>query len=113
MKIVKLVILWLLILMSLAAGAAKVMQMPQEVKFFQNVGLSLGFLIPLGAFQMAGGLLGAIPKTRKYGAVMMTLAFVASAIMVFMSGNISFGLISLIPAALAGALLLDRAGDTP
>lgn len=106
MRILKLIILVLLILMSLAAGAAKIMQMPQEMTFFQDIGLSLGLLVPLGVVQVIGGLLAAIPKTRKFGAIVMALVFLASAIMVFMSGHIGFGVISLIPAALAGWLAL-------
>lgn len=104
MKILKLVILVLLVLMSLAAGVAKIMQMPQEMKFFEDIGLSLGLLVPFGVVQVIGGVLAAIPKTRKLGLIIMPLVFLGSAVMVFMSGNMGFAAVSLIPAGLAGAL---------
>ncbi|MEP3653884.1 MAG: hypothetical protein ABJO36_03220 [Litorimonas sp.] len=110
MRILKLVGLGLLVLMSLAAGFAKVMQMPQEVAFFESAGLSLGPLIPFGIIQLIGAGLGLIPKTRKLGLASMAVSFLASALMIFVSGNTVFGMVSLIPAVLAGVLAFSKWG---
>lgn len=109
-KVFKYVLLGLLVLMSLAAGIAKVMQMPQEVAFFESAGLSLGPLIPFGILQLIGGGLSLIPKTRKLGLASMAVSFLASALMIFVSGNIVFGIVSLIPVALAGFLAFNKWG---
>ena len=101
MKYVYLAILVLLILVSLAAGAAKVMQTPQEVEFFQQVGMGTGVLITFGIIQILGGLLAILPKFRKLGLTIMAAMFLLSAVQIFMTGNAVFGSLSLIPAALA------------
>ena len=55
MKLVQTIILVILILLSLAAGAAKLMQVPQEAQFFADAGLGIAAMISLGAFQIVGG----------------------------------------------------------
>lgn len=104
MKWVKIIVLVLIALMSGAAGLAKVMKTPQETAFFEAVGLDLTFLIPLGIAQILGALLAVNPKTRRFGLGLVALGFLISAIMIFMSGNIGFGLGSLIPVIIAASL---------
>lgn len=104
MKIFKTIILVLLIAMSLGAGAAKIFQIPQEVEFFTQAGLSVTFMMALGALQIAGGGFSAFQKFRKPGAAVMGIGFLVSTIVIFINGNIGFGVISLVPAALAGFL---------
>jgi len=81
MKILRIIILVIVTLLSLAAGLAKVMQVPQEAAV-------------------------AIPKTRNIGAIVTAVIFLISAIMIFMNGQVGFGLFSLLPTALAGSVLL-------
>ncbi len=87
-------------LLSLAAGTAKIMQTPQEVEFLTGQGLSLNLIMAFGIIQILGGILLLVPKTKLIGAVISLIAFTASAILVFSSGNINFGVISMIPVAI-------------
>jgi uncharacterized membrane protein YphA (DoxX/SURF4 family) len=112
MKIFQMILLIILVLMSAAAGAAKAMQMPQETVFFEDAGLSLGLLVPLGVLQIIGSIMLAVPKTRKPGAIIVALCFLASALTIFKTGQIGFGLISLLPVA-AAAFLYTRNWASP
>lgn len=105
MKIFRIVVLVVLIAMSLSAGAAKVMQMPQEVQFFEAAGLNVHLLMALGALQIIGGVLAAFPDFRKSGAIIIGVGFLVSSFAIFMTGDIAFGAFSLLPVALAGFLV--------
>lgn len=105
MKIVNIIIIAVVALLSIAAGLAKVMQSPQEMEFLQGLGLSSVLIVIFGLVQIVGGVLLAPKKTRMVGAVMVTLGFVVSTVLIFIAGNVAFGLFSLIPAALAGMIV--------
>jgi len=100
MKMLKIVILVLLIIVSLAAGGAKLLQMPQEVRFFRDAGLDIDLLIPLGAMQIIGALLAIPKKTRLYGLILVSAGFLISAVAIYLTGNVLFAMVSLIPFAL-------------
>ncbi len=106
MKIVQTVILVILILLSLAAGAAKVMQVPQEVQFFADAGLGVAAMISLGVFQILGAALSAVPKFRLIGAATMGAGFLVSALIILMTGDLMFAVISLIPVLLSGFVFI-------
>lgn len=108
MKILRIAILAIVAILSLAAGLAKVMRVPQEAVFFEGLGLSLGLMTAIGALQLVGALCVIFPKSQKLGAILAATAFLTSAIMIFMNGQIAFGLFSLLPAALAGSVLFFR-----
>jgi len=91
----------LLALLSVAAGAAKIMQMPQETAFFQQLGIPLSLMIAFGGLQIVGGLAAVIPKSRKWGLILIALMFLLSSVQISAAGNFVFALVSLIPAALA------------
>ncbi|MBT8050224.1 MAG: hypothetical protein KJN61_07435 [Gammaproteobacteria bacterium] len=110
MKIVSYLIITILALLSIAAGLAKIMQTPQEMEFLQGAGLSPGLIVLFGLVQILGGLLLVPGKTRIVGAVMAASAFAISAALIFMSGNLSFGLISILPVALAGIVIYQCSG---
>lgn len=101
MKILKLILLVIVILVCISAGIAKVMRMPQEVQFFEALGVNLILLTLLGLLQVMAGLLLIAKKTRRSGAILAALAFLASTVMIFANGQIGFGLFSLIPVALS------------
>jgi hypothetical protein len=105
LKFINIFIVVAIALLSIAAGLAKVMQTPQEIEFLQGLGLSTFLIIVFGLVQIAGGVLLASKKTRMAGAVMVTFGFVVSAALIFIGGNVVFGLFSLIPAALAGMII--------
>ncbi|GAA4052213.1 hypothetical protein [Parerythrobacter jejuensis] len=94
-------ILGLLVLLSLAAGVAKVLQAPQEVQFFIDAGWGQGLLLPFGLVQIAGGVLALLGRSRRIGAILMALGFFLSAVAIFLTGNTVFAFLSLIPVALA------------
>ena len=100
MKIFQTVILVLLILLSFSAGIAKVLQVPDDVKFFQNAGLNLNLLMLLGVFQLASGILLIFQKTRIWGAIVLAVTLLISTIVIFINGQMLFGIISLLPIIL-------------
>lgn len=97
MKIVKIILIAVIALLSVAAGLAKVMKVPDEVAFLAGQGLSEMMILVFGAVQILGGVLTAIPQTRLFGTVVVLIGFLLSAVLVFLSGNLAFGLISLLP----------------
>ena len=104
MKIVHILIVAAIAILSVAAGLAKVLQSQHEIEFLQGLGLSIFVIMVFGLLQIIGGVLMAPEKTRMPGAVLVTLGFVVSTVLVFIGGNVTFGLISVIPAALAGMI---------
>lgn len=113
MKIVNALIIAIIALLSIAAGLAKVMQSPQEMEFLQSFGLSSFLIVVFGLVQIAGGVLLVPRKTRMPGAILATSALLLSAILIFIGGNLVFGLVSLIPVALAFLLIYKTAhGNT-
>lgn len=112
MKLAQKIILIILILMSFAAGAAKVMQMPQEVAFFAKAGLGVGIMVALGVMQIFGAALSIPPGLRVAGAAIMGAGFLASAVIIFMTGNLVFASVSLLPVLLTGVIITNarRAG---
>ncbi len=94
---------WILLtLLGVAAGTSKMMQIPQEMAFFQGeMGFSSELIMVFGALQFLGGLLMVFKKTRLTGAILLGLTLFLSCIVVFMSGNIGFGMVSVIPVLMA------------
>ena len=105
MKNLSTIILIILIVMSLAAGAAKLMRTPDEAAFFEAAGLGAGVMLGLGALQVVAALIAALPKTRLPGLGLVAAGFLASTIIILMTGNISFALVSLLPVAFAGFVM--------
>lgn len=113
MKIVNNLIVALIVLLSIAAGLAKVMmQTPQEMEFLQGLGLSTKLIVIFGLVQIAGGVLLVPRKVRIFGAVLATAAFVLSTVLIFIGGNLAFGLFSILPVALAGVVIYQSVGNT-
>jgi len=104
LKIINILIVAVIAILSVAAGLAKVMRSPQEIEFLQGLGLSIFVIMVFGLIQIIGGVLMAPERTRMPGAVLVTLGFVISTVLIFIGGNVTFGLISVIPAALAGVI---------
>ena len=105
MKMFTTIILILLALLSIAAGAAKLTQAPQEVAFLAQLGLDPFWLYPLGALQIAGALASALPRARRAGLAAVAAGFAISSLMIFLTGNAGFGAMSVVPVVLALWLL--------
>ena len=102
MKILNTVLLVLLIVLSLATGITKLIQMPEEMELFRNAGFSDILILIFGAVQVLGGILLIPTRYRQYGAIIMTVTFVIATIVVFIKGMMGFGLFSILFIALAG-----------
>lgn len=91
---------YILALLSVAAGIPKILQLPQELDFLQAIGFTAIAVSVLGVVQLAGGLLLFFKSSRVPGATLAGLAFLISSIAIFLGGNTAFALISLLPPAL-------------
>ena len=112
MKIANILIILIVVLLSIAAGLAKVMQTEHEMEFLQSFGLNGVLIIAFGMVQVSGGVLLGHSKTRMFGAVLALSAFVASTILIFVGGNLAFGLLSIIPIALTCVIVYQSARVT-
>lgn len=113
MKTVSILIIAIVALLSVAAGLAKVMQAPQEVAFLQGFGLSTVVIVVFGLVQISGGVLLVPRKTRLPGAILATTALVVSTVLIFAGGNLVFGLVSMLPIALAFFIFYQCVRTTP
>ena len=97
----------IVVILSIAAGIPKVMQLPQELEFLQAIGFGPIVVSLLGIIQIVGGLLLACRKWRFAGAVITATAFLVSAVALFAGGNTLFGTISILPVLVAGYFAVD------
>ncbi len=100
MKYLRTIMLVAVLLLALASGIAKIMLIPEELAFFQKVGLTETAIILVGVFQIISAVLILITRFRKIGATLLGLTFGFSTILIFLSGDIVFGLFSLLPITL-------------
>ncbi|NND60890.1 MAG: hypothetical protein HKN49_11545 [Gammaproteobacteria bacterium] len=106
MSILVRVLAYVLALLSIAAGAPKILQMEQELQFLNAIGLTgIGVSI-LGVVQVLGGVMLVPARTRLAGALAAGLALLVSAVAIFATGNAVFGAISLIPLLVLLAMVV-------
>lgn len=105
MNILRIILIAIVAIVSAAAGLAKIMQAPQELEFLQGFGLGVSQIVIFGAIQLAGALLLVWPRARALGAVIAMAGFALSSYLIFKSGNVQFGLLSLLPIVLAFIVL--------
>lgn len=110
MKKMWIVCLVVLILLSVAASLPKLLRVAQEVAFFRSVGLPESVVLVFGLLQLAGGILLVFEPTRGWGAAVAGVLFLCSAIMVLLSGNLLFALVSLLPVLLAAFVMKGSMG---
>ncbi len=91
----------LVALLGLTAGIPKLMRTPQEVGFFADLGLGEKAVVVFGFAQLLGGILLLVRRTRIVGAGVVATLFLGSAMMLVASGQLAFGLISLLPVGMA------------
>jgi uncharacterized membrane protein YhdT len=101
MRMLYLVLVAALALISLAAGAAKLVAAPGEVDLLAAAGLGTVWLWPLGILQVVGAVLAAIARTRSAGLIGIAMGFAVSCLVIFLAGNVAFGLVAVVPVALA------------
>ncbi len=102
--------------LSLAAGLPKIGRSSNEVAVFSGAGLGETAVVTFGLLQLAAGVLLLIPGARLWGAALATFMFLGSAAMLLSTGQIPFGLVSLLPAAMASVVAwnsLPRRDEPP
>ena len=100
MNALNITLVLLLALLSIAAGTAKVMEIPQEMEFLQSFGFTAEQILAFGVVQIIAGVMMVLFKLRLLGSIIATLAFLASSILLFMNANMLFGAVSLVPLLL-------------
>lgn len=95
------VMIYVLAILSAAAGIPKILQMQQEVDFLSVIGLSGIAISILGVAQFVGGILLFLKRHQLPGAGLAALAFLVSSVAIFVGGNTIFGLVSLLPVLAA------------
>jgi uncharacterized membrane protein YphA (DoxX/SURF4 family) len=112
-KIVTTLISAIIGLLSIAAGAAKIALVPEEVEFLGQFGFTNSLTIFFGIMQVLGGILLLIPFTRSYGSLVAAAGFALSAVLLFASGDVVFASVSLLPFLLAGFVAYRSFSDQP
>ena len=107
MNLARKINLVLLILLGGAAGLAKVTQAPPEIAFFAGLGLGAIVVVVFGVLQLAGAVSLIFAKTRFIGAILLDVTFSLSVVMILMTGQIGFALVSLVPVLMAGWVIYD------
>ena len=107
MLLAKKINLFLLVLLGAAAGFAKITQAPPEVAFFQGLGLGTIVVIALGVLQLVSAVLLIFESRRHIGAILLGVTFSLSVIMILMTGQVGFALVSIIPVLMAGLVIYD------
>ena len=96
------------LLLALASGIAKIMLIPEELAFFQKVGLTETAIILVGILQIISAALILINRFSKIGATLLGITFIFSTILIFLSGDVTFGLFSILPIVLIFFIVLPK-----
>ena len=105
MKIFFNVILVILVFLAVSSGITKIILMQQDVEFFGKYGFTDPILIAYGASQLLGGILLVLPKSRIFGAALVAITFLISAVVLAMEGNIPVTIVTLIFVLLLGVII--------
>lgn len=94
-----------LIFLAISSGIAKIMLLPEEVKFFGHYGFTNPLLIIYGAISLIGGLMLIPEKTRFYAAIIVSIVFFISAVVLILDKNITFSIITFIALIMLGFVM--------
>jgi uncharacterized membrane protein YphA (DoxX/SURF4 family) len=97
-----------LMFLSISSGVTKIMLMPQDRIFFIRAGFSDPLIIGFGLVQVLGGILLALPKFRKIGAITIGVTFAVSAYLLFQAGNTRLALITVAFILLLGTFIFTK-----
>lgn len=95
MKLINKILLTIVVIFGIAAGTAKLMQLPQEINFLQSAGISNALIMTFGIMQLLGGLLATVRRTRVIGCVLIAITFLIMAVYLFAAGNVQSGIFAL------------------
>lgn len=107
MKILMTVIVILLVILGVSSGISKIMLLPQEIQFFGGVFTNTQIVV-FGVVQCVGAILLILRRSRIIGAIILALTFIISTVLILISGEIGFGLFSLLPIILIWLVAKDQ-----
>jgi hypothetical protein len=107
MKILNILLIGLIALLCITAGAAKVMRLSEEMVFLQGFGFDANMVTIFGIIQLSGGSMLLNRKLRTYGGVLALSAFSLSSLLLFLDGNLTFALLSLLPVIFTIVLIVQ------
>lgn len=96
MKIITPIVLALMVLLAFASGVTKIMLMPQEIEFYRPAGFSDTLLMLFGALQVLSGVALVFRQSRGYGALLLALTFLISAVLLIQAGNWPLTMVTLV-----------------
>ena len=96
------VTLAVLVFLALSSGVTKLMLMQQDAEFFGTYGFTTPMIIAFGAAQFIGGLLLIFQRTRFFGAVIVAITFLISAVLLVMDENIPFTIFTVVALLFLG-----------
>jgi hypothetical protein len=82
--------------------------MPDEIELFKIAGFGENLLLSFGLFQVASAISILFSRIRKPGAAILAVTFGISTILIFLSGQVAFGIFSIVPILLLGVIMNDR-----
>ena len=112
----KTILIWVLALLVAglfaAAGVSKLMNPEGHVESFVGWGYPPWFMYLTGFFEVGGGLLVLIPKTRIYGVLLLSVTMVGASLTHLMAGEFAAAPVPLVFLTLVGTLgWLSRKGS--
>ena len=105
MKKILIVNLLILVFLAISSGITKIILMEQDVAFFGKYGFTNPILIAYGAIQLIGGIMLIIQKTRFVGAIIVSITFLISAVVLIMDRNLSVTIFTFIAMLLLGVVM--------
>jgi len=96
----------LIVLLCITAGATKVMRTPEEMAFLQGFSFSANMVTIFGLIQLAGGAMLLKRKFRTYGGILALSTFTFSSLLLFKDNNLTFALLSLLPIVFTLVLII-------
>jgi len=97
----------LIVLLCITAGAAKVMRTPEEMAFLQRFAFNANMVTIFGLTQLVGAAMLLKRKFRTYGGILALSTFSLSSMLLFMAGNLTFALLSLLPIVFTMVLIIQ------
>jgi putative oxidoreductase len=110
MKHVKVVLIWIIGLMFIVTGVLKLIQMDtMSVVLFKKADYSTWLLYVVGLFELAGGMLLLIKKTRPFGAAMIAVVMLGAIwTHIVLKDNMGHIIVPLLIILFAGYLVMNK-----
>jgi len=97
----------LILLLCITAGAVKVMRTPEEMAFLQRFAFTANMVTIFGLIQLTGGAMLLNRKFRTFGGILALSTFIVSSLLLFLDNNLTFALLSLLPIVFTIVLIVQ------